>query len=99
MQTIEGEFTYTKKIGKKTKSQKCKWRGSLTPKKNKTNRIFLDLNIDNKKLEIDMDVTMNKDSTANIDGHIEQNGHKMPIHAKNVDLNNESNIKSIMKLV
>jgi hypothetical protein len=98
MQTLEGEFTYTKKMGKKTKTQKCKWRGTLTPKQNKTNRIFFDLTVDNKKIELDMDVKMNKDATANIDGYIEQNGRKIPIHATHVDLNNESNIKNLMKL-
>ena len=99
MQTMEGEFTYTKKMGKKTKTQKCKWRGTLTPKQNKTNRIFFDLTIDNKKMELDMDVKMNRDATADIDGYIDQNGKKTPIHATHVDLNNESNIKSLMKLV
>jgi hypothetical protein len=98
MQTIDGEFTYTKKMGKKTKTQRCKWQGSLTPKKNKTSRIFLNLNIDNKKIEFDVDFKLNKDTTADIDGYIETRGQKRHIHATNVDLN-ESNVKNVMKLV
>ena len=65
MQSSEGSFTYMNK----SKKTKCSWRGSVTPKKNKTFKVHFVLNVNADKSVVDVEASINPDQTINVHGH------------------------------
>ena len=86
MQSTEGSFTYTKQ----SKKTKCSWRGSVTPKKNKTFKVQFTLNLNKDQTIIDVDASINPDQTVNIHGQTTTiKGNKtthIPIHIDHYNL-------------
>lgn len=80
MQSSEGSFVYVNK----NKKTKCSWRGSVTPKKNKTFKVHFALNLNNDRTVIDVDASINPDQSVNVHGETTTTkGNKttrVPIH-------------------
>ena len=76
------------------KKSTCKWTGSIKPNKNKTYKIRLNVHTNKDKLAIDVDASMNRDSTVNLLGDITTTKGtktiKKHIDLKHYKLNNKS---------
>jgi hypothetical protein len=67
------------------KKSTCKWNGSIKPTKNKTYKVRLNLHINNARMAVDVDVSMNSDATVNVLGDMTTTQGKNTIK-KQIDL-------------
>jgi hypothetical protein len=96
MQSSEGSFVYVNNA----KKTRCSWRGSVTPKKNKTYKVQFTLNLNENRTVLDVEATLNPDQTINLHGQTTQiKGNKTtrtPIHLNHFNLKNLKNVPQLM---
>lgn len=75
------------------KKSTCKWNGIIKPNKNKTYKIRLNLHVNEDRVEVDVDASMNSDATVNVFGDVTTTRGKKTIK-KHIDLKHY-NIKKL----
>lgn len=67
------------------KKSMCKWNGSIKQNKNKTYKIRLDLHINQDRMAVDVDASLNADGTVNVLGDVMSTQGKKTLK-KHIDL-------------
>ena len=97
MQSSEGSFLYVNK----NKKTKCSWRGSVTPKKNRTYKVQFTLSVNDNRTVLDVEASLNPDQTINVHGQTTQtNGNKTtqtPIHLDHYNLKDAHKMMPLMR--